>query len=190
MHEHVTLLHPDDHPQDRGASSGLPPDLLEQVRSRVRLLALLMLFAFALDPLLFFGGPALTRENHVHGAPAFIAPEQAMGRSDLDARVDIYATGCVGYWLLTGQLVFTSETPMGFLVQHAKTPATPPSARSELPIPGDLERLIMSCLAKDPAERPQSARELSRRLAALEGAEAWNEERAREWWGKHQPVRA
>jgi len=133
-------------------------------------------------------GPALTRENHVHGTPAFIAPEQAMGRSDLDARVDIYATGCVGYWLLTGQLVFTSDTPMGFLVQHAKTPPTLPSARSEMPIPGDLERLIMSCLAKDPAERPQSARELSRRLAELEGAEAWNEERAREWWRRHQPA--
>jgi plasmid stabilization system protein ParE len=133
-------------------------------------------------------GPALTRENHVHGTPAFIAPEQAMGRSDLDGRVDIYATGCVGYWLLTGQLVFTSATPMGFLVHHAKTPPMPPSARSEMPIPGDLEALIMSCLAKDRAARPQSARELSRRLAELEGAEAWNEERAREWWRRHQPA--
>ena len=60
----------------------------------------------------------LTRENAVQGTPAFIAPEQALGGSTLDGRVDIYATGCVAYWLLTGQLVFhcrdldgTSDAP-------------------------------------------------------------------------------
>jgi hypothetical protein len=133
-------------------------------------------------------GPALTRENVVHGTPAFIAPEQAMGRSTLDTRVDIYATGCVAYWLLTGQLVFTADNTMGLLLHHVHTAPTPPSARSELPIPSELDRLILSCLAKDPAERPQSARELAQRLAQIDGASAWTEERAREWWAKHQPV--
>jgi eukaryotic-like serine/threonine-protein kinase len=133
-------------------------------------------------------GPALTRENHVHGTPAFIAPEQAQGRSDLDARVDIYATGCVAYWMLTGHLVFTSETPMGYLVHHAQSQPTPPSLRGELSIPPELERLVMSCLAKDPGQRPQSARELSRRLDDLDGLSAWTEERAREWWARHQPA--
>src|SRR6185437_9140696 len=117
---------------------------------------------------------AQTRENAIHGTPAFIAPEQALGR-DLDSRADIYATGCVAYWLLTGQFVFTAETPMGLLLHHAQTPPTPPSCRTELPIPPALDALVLSCLAKDPAERPQSARELSRRLAEVGDASAWTQ---------------
>lgn len=130
-------------------------------------------------------GVVLTREMAVHGTPAFIAPEQALGGADLDGRADIYATGCVAYWLLTGQLVFTAESPMALLLHHARTPPAPPSTRSEVPIPAALDALVLSCLAKNPAERPQSARELSRRLAAVEGAGAWTEERAREWWATH-----
>ena len=131
--------------------------------------------------------PVHTRENAVQGTPAFIAPEQAMG-TDLDASADIYATGCVAYWLLTGQFVFTAETPMALLVQHAQTPPTPPSARTDRPIPTALDDLVLACLAKDPAHRPQSARELSQRLAEVEGAGAWTQERAREWWATHQPA--
>jgi eukaryotic-like serine/threonine-protein kinase len=128
-----------------------------------------------------------TRGDTVRGTPAFIAPEQAMG-TGVDGRADIYATGCVAYWLLTGHLVFTADTPMGLVLQHAQTPPTPPSARTELPIPPALDELVMSCLAKDPAKRPQSAKELSRRLAELEGASAWTQERARDWWVTHQPA--
>jgi serine/threonine-protein kinase len=130
--------------------------------------------------------PVHTRENAVQGTPAFIAPEQALG-ADLDGRADIYATGCVAYWLLTGQFVFTAETPIGLLLQHAQAPPTPPSARTDQRIPKALDDLVMSCLAKDPADRPQSAKELSRRLAEIEGASAWTQERAREWWATYQP---
>ena len=126
-----------------------------------------------------------TRENAVRGTPAFIAPEQALG-TDLDGRADIYATGCLAYWLLTGQFVFTADTPMGLLLQHAQTPPAPPSARTDLPIPPALDDLVLSCLAKDPAKRPQSARELSLRLAEVEGASAWTQDRARDWWVTHQ----
>jgi serine/threonine protein kinase len=126
-----------------------------------------------------------TRENAVRGTPAFIAPEQAMG-TVLDGRADIYATGCVAYWLLTGQFVFTAETPMGLLLQHAQTPPRPPSARTDRPIPPALDDLVLSCLAKDPAKRPQSARELSLRLAEVEGASDWTQDRARDWWVTHQ----
>lgn len=132
--------------------------------------------------------PAATRENIVHGTPAFLAPEPALG-ADLDGRADIYVTGCVAYWLLTGQFVFTAETPMGLVLQHAQSPPTPPSARTDLPIPAALDQLVLSCRAKDPANRPQSARELSRRLAEVEGASAWTQDRAREWWTTHQPAR-
>jgi len=126
-----------------------------------------------------------TRENAVQGTPAFIAPEQAMG-TGLDGRADIYATGCLAYWLLTGQFVFSAETPMGLLVQHAQALPAPPSARTDQPIPPAFDDLVLSCLAKDPAQRPQSARELSLRLAEVEGASAWTQDRAREWWTSHQ----
>jgi eukaryotic-like serine/threonine-protein kinase len=128
-----------------------------------------------------------TRGDTVRGTPAFIAPEQALG-TGVDGRADIYATGCLAYWLLTGHLVFTADTAMGLLLQHAQTPPISPSARTELPIPPALDDLVLSCLAKDPAKRPQSARELSLRLAEMEGASAWTQERARDWWMTHQPV--
>jgi serine/threonine protein kinase len=126
----------------------------------------------------------------VPGTPAFMAPEQAMGSADVDGRADIYATGCVAYWLLTGQQVFTADTPMALLLHHAQTPARPPSARTEVPIPPALDDLVLSCLAKDPAARPQTARELSRRLASVEGANNWTDDRARTWWASHQPAAA
>jgi eukaryotic-like serine/threonine-protein kinase len=131
---------------------------------------------------------AITMENMITGTPAFIAPEQALGRLDLDGRADIYATGCVAYWLLTGELVFTGDTPMALLMHHAHTPPAPPSTRTELSIPAELDGLVLSCLAKDPAARPQTARELSHRLAAVDGADGWTEDRARAWWAKHKPA--
>jgi serine/threonine-protein kinase len=132
-------------------------------------------------------GRLMTQDHVIHGTPAFIAPEQALGYVDLDGRVDIYSTGCLAYWLLTGQLVFTAETPMALLVHHAHTPPAPPSQRTELPIPPALDRLVLSCLAKNAAERPQSARELSRELAAVELAREWTQDLAGRWWREHRP---
>jgi serine/threonine-protein kinase len=74
---------------------------------------------------------------------------------------------------------------MGLLVQHAQATPIRPSARTSQPIPPELDDLVLCCLAKDPAQRPQSARELSLRLAKVEGADAWTQERAREWWARH-----
>ncbi len=129
----------------------------------------------------------LTRENEVRGTPAFIAPEQALGRTDLDGRVDIYATGCVAYWLLTGELVFEATNSTALLVHHVHTPPSPPSSRTELPIPEDLDRLVLACLEKDPARRPQSAQELSTRLAESAAAGGWTEDDANAWWSQHRP---
>jgi serine/threonine-protein kinase len=142
----------------------------------------------ALDARVERPAAGLTAENVVQGTPAFIAPEQALGDTDIDSRADIYATGCVAYWLLTGQYVFSAETPMGIIMHHARTRPMPPSARTDRPIPLALDRLILTCLAKDPSDRPQTARELSLSLAELDGAAAWTEPRAREWWATHQPL--
>jgi eukaryotic-like serine/threonine-protein kinase len=133
--------------------------------------------------------PLVTRENEVRGTPAYMAPEQVTG-AGLDGRADIYAVGCLAYWLVTGQPVFTAETPMGILVHHVQTPPTPPSARAEQAIPPAFDDLVLACLAKDPARRPQTARELSARLAGLDGAGAWTQDRARGWWEMHHPIPA
>jgi serine/threonine-protein kinase len=130
----------------------------------------------------------ITKPNLIQGTPAFIAPEQALGNTDVDTRADIYSTGCVAYWLLTGQLVFAADTPMKLLLAHAQTPPEPPSSRTEMPIPQDLDALVLSCLAKDPEHRPKSARDLLRRLDALPLQQSWTDERAREWWKLHLPL--
>ena len=130
---------------------------------------------------------ALTVVNVIRGTPAFIAPEQALGGVDLDARADIYSTGCVAFWLLTGELVFTADTPMKLLMAHAHSVPEPPSAKTELPIPPELDALVLSCLAKEREQRPASARDLLQRLDAVQLATAWTEERARRWWRTHLP---
>jgi eukaryotic-like serine/threonine-protein kinase len=130
---------------------------------------------------------AITISTVIHGTPAFIAPEQALGGADVDSRVDIYSTGCVAYWLLTGQLVFTAETPMQLLLAHARTPPEPPSSRTEIPIPPDLDALVLACLAKDREHRPKSARDLLQRLDAIMLHQPWTDACAREWWKAHLP---
>ncbi|HEX5133038.1 MAG TPA: serine/threonine-protein kinase [Candidatus Krumholzibacteria bacterium] len=128
----------------------------------------------------------LTSEAVIRGTPAFMAPEQALGAAELDGRADIYAVGCVAYWLLTGQMVFAADSRAALLMHHIQTVPVAPSARTELPVPAELDEVVLACLAKDPAARPQSARELSVRLDELK-LEAWTEARAREWWERHRP---
>jgi serine/threonine-protein kinase len=129
----------------------------------------------------------ITIANVIQGTPAFIAPEQAMGGAAVDTRADIYSTGCVAYWLLTGQLVFSAETAMKMLMAHAQTPPEPPSSRTDVPIPQELDALVLSCLAKDPEARPGSPRDLLERLEAIPLESHWTEPRAREWWQAHLP---
>jgi serine/threonine-protein kinase len=101
--------------------------------------------------------------------------------------VDIYGIGCVAYWLLTGQLVFTGDTAMKLIIQHAQATPKPPSERTELPIPKELDAIVLACLAKNPGDRPQTARELARRLKAVGGLGEWTPDRARAWWDTHRP---
>lgn len=128
-----------------------------------------------------------TAPGEAMGTPAYMAPEVAVGERDLDHRVDIYALGCVGYWLLTGRTVFEADTPVKMMLEHVRTPPAPPSARSELPIPPDLDALILACLAKRREDRPADALELARRLDGCDVGEPWTEERARTWWETHAP---
>ena len=130
----------------------------------------------------------LTAEGVIAGTPAYMAPEAALGGTTLDARVDLYGLGCVAYWLLTGDRVFAGTTPMEMVLHHVKTPPVPPSQRVSWPIPESLEKLVLSCLAKDPEERPPSAEWLGDRLAECRTAQRWTARRAREWWERYAPT--
>ena len=121
------------------------------------------------------------------GTPAYMAPEIALGHANVDGRADIYSLGCVAYYLLTGQHVFSGDTPLATALAHVKNAPVPPRLRSEFSVPPALA-LIMECLAKDPAARPAAAAIMSKRLAATVAADAWTSEAAETWWERHQPL--
>ncbi len=127
----------------------------------------------------------LTATGFLTGTPSYMAPELALGRRDVDGRADLYALGCVGFWLLTGDTVFERRSPIEVIHDHAMTPAPRPSSRLDREIPRALEDVLMSCLQKDPNLRPESARELDRLLKATGLGEAWTPERAEAWWAAH-----
>lgn len=97
--------------------------------------------------------------------------------------------GCVGYWLLTGQLVFDAGTTVGMLTAHVISQPAPPSQRVDLPIAPELERIVLDCLQKDPAHRPASAEVLREALGRVPVPEPWSRERATAWWAEHVPAR-
>jgi serine/threonine protein kinase len=134
------------------------------------------------------GGDALdlTASGTVTGTPAYMAPEFVLGHGE-DHRADLYALGCVLYYLLTGATVFSGDTPMQMMFDHVQATPVSPSARTAQSVPAALERLILDCLAKDPAERPQSAAELAERLARIAVTSAWTTQRADRWWHVHVP---
>jgi serine/threonine-protein kinase len=123
----------------------------------------------------------LTVEGTVLGSPPFMAPEQAAGRTDLDARTDIYSLGGVGYFLLTGQPPFVRDTAMEMLLAHAYEPVVPP-IELQPAIPPDLQAVILRCLSKKPEDRYRSVEELERALAACAAADHWSDEQAQAWW--------
>jgi serine/threonine-protein kinase len=123
----------------------------------------------------------LTLQGTVLGSPPFMSPEQAAGKSEVDARSDIYSLGGVAYFLLTGRPPFVRETAMQMLLAHYSETAAPPSTlRPE--IPADLEAVVLRCLEKDPARRFADAASLEKALAACGCAGDWTEERALHWW--------
>jgi serine/threonine-protein kinase len=123
----------------------------------------------------------LHTDGQVLGTPLFMSPEQATGRPELDERSDIYSLGAVAYYLLTGRPPFQGTDGIAVLFAHARDPVVPPS-RVRIGIPKDLERVVMLCLAKDPAERYPDAASLERALDACACARNWDQEQAYRWW--------
>jgi serine/threonine protein kinase len=118
------------------------------------------------------------------GTPAFMAPEIVL-EEEVDHRADVYALGCVAYFMLTGAPVFEADTAVKMFVQHLHTLPTPPSQRTEMAIAPELDELVLSCLEKDPRKRPQTADEVLRLLDRCAAAGSWNRAAAKEWWEKH-----
>jgi eukaryotic-like serine/threonine-protein kinase len=135
------------------------------------------------------GAVRLTLEGvgQTTGTPAYMAPEIILGGTEVDRRADVYALGCVAYYLLTGQLVFEADTPMKMLLQHLQARPVPPSSRTELKIPREIDEFVLACLEKDPNDRPQDARELWMRACGCRECETWNQDAARSWWETYLP---
>ena len=113
----------------------------------------------------------LTASGAMVGTPAYMAPEVGMGRPGTAAS-DIYSLGVVLYQMLTGQLPFESDSPMGMVMQHINdTP--PPLARFMQAVPQDLEAVILRAMAKTPEERFGRAAEMAAALRQIIGLEAY-----------------
>jgi serine/threonine-protein kinase len=107
----------------------------------------------------------MTEAGSIVGTAQYLSPEQARG-APVDQRSDIYSVGIVLYELLTGQLPFTGETPLEIAMKHLSEIPKPPSAiRPE--VPPDLDMVVLRALAKDPADRFESAEEMDAELARV-----------------------
>jgi hypothetical protein len=129
----------------------------------------------------------LTLPEHVLGTPTFMAPEVAMGQ-ELDGRSDLYALGCVAYWLVTGRPVFDGSNVFEVVSKHMNVEPDPPSRHAPGAIPPELDALILRCLEKKPDRRPPNAREIARLLRSVPLGDSWSDEHAEAWWAEHVPA--
>jgi serine/threonine-protein kinase len=120
----------------------------------------------------------------VAGTPMYMAPEAVTSAAPIDGRADLYALGAVAYHLLTGTHVFEGKTIVEVCGKHVFEPPEPPSRRLRKPLPADLERIVLACLAKKPEDRPASASALRESLIACEDAPRYDAAAARKWWSE------
>ncbi|NKB87210.1 MAG: protein kinase [Acidobacteria bacterium] len=128
----------------------------------------------------------LTIEGEINGTPGYMAPELVQAANTADGRADIYALGCVGYYLLTGTTLFEGP-PLNVLMDHIQTEPEPPSARADA-IPDDLERVILRCLAKNPDDRYGDVEQLGVALASCCLEPPWDHAARTDWWARHRPA--
>ncbi len=115
------------------------------------------------------GSAELTGIGFVVGTPAYMAPEQAAGMTDIDQRADVYSTALVAYEMFTGNAPFGNMTPARALAAQVQTmPVAPRTLRADLP--PAIDALLMRCLAKDVADRPASADAVLEALDAIDTA--------------------
>ena len=124
----------------------------------------------------------VAQDAEICGTPGFIAPEQILDHRKADGRADLYALGCTAYWLLGGRQVFEGDTTMLVLSHHMTADPPPLSQFVQMRLPGEVEKLVMSCLEKDPDARPQTAAEIIERIDKIGIADEWTPRRREQWW--------
>jgi len=122
--------------------------------------------------------------NAVTGTPLYMSPEAILTPDRVDARSDLYALGCVGYYLLTGAPVFQARTVFEICGHHVHSAPLPPNARPGIRVPHDLEGVLMWCLEKAPDRRPRNAAALVDALAECQDAKLWQAHASRKWWSE------
>jgi hypothetical protein len=125
----------------------------------------------------------LSRDDRIAGTPLYLAPEAITTPGRVGARSDLYSLGCVGYYLLTGKPVFEGANVVEVCGHHLHTRPVPPAERLGRALPDGLCALLLSCLEKDPSQRPSFAGAFLESLDALAGVPSWSGEDARSWWG-------
>ncbi len=130
--------------------------------------------------------PQADRDNAVVGTPFYLAPELISDPSMFNALSDLYALGGVAYFLLSGRNVFEGSSAMEICDMHLHDEPPPLSRRTSRDIPPDLEAVVMACLAKKPASRPQSAGAMSEMLTQCKDAGTWTRQQAQKWWAENR----
>jgi serine/threonine-protein kinase len=108
----------------------------------------------------------LTAETSIAGTPLYMAPEAIQAAESVGPAADIYAVGCVAYFLLTGRPPFAARTLVEVCAAHLHATPAPPSTHAA--VPAEVDALVLRCLEKEPARRP-TARELGAALDAVRG---------------------
>jgi serine/threonine-protein kinase len=127
----------------------------------------------------------VTDANIMVGTPLFMSPEAMRAPDKVDGRSDLYSLGAVAYYLLSGCHVFDGKTALEICAKHMQDPPGPLTAL----VPGidvELERIVLKCLAKEPANRFASARELRHALSRCPSRKDWTPDHARAWWAIHE----
>jgi serine/threonine-protein kinase len=120
------------------------------------------------------------------GTAGYMAPEQIFGL-EAGPGADLYALGCVAYWLLAGVKPFDAATAADLHRLHAQATPPPLSAKTPRPIPPRLESLILACLSKDPDDRPRNIDQLSHDLGCALDAPPWTLAESDRWWHEQLP---
>jgi serine/threonine protein kinase len=116
------------------------------------------------------------------GTPLYMSPEAIVAPERVDARADLYSLGVTAYHLLTGSPPFSGSSLVEVCGHHLHSIPEPPSQRLGRPLPASLERLVLSCLAKSPAERPTSADAVAAELQKAVDIPRYAASEADRWW--------